>query len=71
MSAEDKMENAADRVAGRGKEAVGAATDNEELRDEGRGQQTEADVKDAGEKVKDAADTVSYTHLTLPTILRV
>jgi len=56
MSAEDKMENAADRVAGRGKEAVGAATDNEELRDEGRGQQTEADVKDAGEKVKDAAD---------------
>jgi uncharacterized protein YjbJ (UPF0337 family) len=37
---------------------VGAATDNEELRDEGRGQQTEADVKDAGEKVKDAADKV-------------
>jgi len=58
MSAEDKMGNAADRVAGRGKEAVGAATDNEELRDEGRGQQTEADVKDAGEKVKDAADKV-------------
>ncbi len=58
MSAEDKMENAADRVAGRGKEAVGAATDNEELRDEGRGQQTEADVKDAGEKVKGAADKV-------------
>jgi uncharacterized protein YjbJ (UPF0337 family) len=58
MSAEYKMENAADRVAGRGKEAVGAATDNEELRDEGRGQQTEADVKDAGEKVKDAADKV-------------
>ena len=43
---------------GRGKEAVGAATDDEELRDEGRGQQTEADVKDAGEKVKDAADKV-------------
>ena len=58
MSAEDKMENAADRVAGRGKEAFGAATDNAELRDEGRGQQTEADVKDAGEKVKDAADKV-------------
>ena len=54
MSAEDKMENAADRVAGRGKEAVGAATDNEELRDEGRGQQTEADVKDAADKVGDA-----------------
>ena len=58
MGADDKMGNAADRLAGRGKEAVGSATDNEELRDEGRGQQTEADVKDAGEKVKDAADKV-------------
>jgi uncharacterized protein YjbJ (UPF0337 family) len=58
MGLEDKMGNAADRVAGRGKEAVGAATDDEELRDEGRGQQTEADVKDAGEQVKDAADKV-------------
>ena len=28
------------------------------LRAEGRGQQTEADVKDAGEKVKDAAGKV-------------
>ena len=58
MGADDKLENAADRLAGRGKEAVGAATDNEEMRDEGRGQQTEADVKDAGEKVKDAAGKV-------------
>jgi uncharacterized protein YjbJ (UPF0337 family) len=58
MGADDKLENATDRLAGRGKEAVGAATDNEQLRDEGRGQQTEADVKDAGETVKDAADKV-------------
>jgi uncharacterized protein YjbJ (UPF0337 family) len=58
MGLDDKISNAADRVAGRGKEAVGAATDDEELRDEGRGQQTEADVKDAGEKVKDAAGKV-------------
>jgi uncharacterized protein YjbJ (UPF0337 family) len=58
MGADDKVENAADRLAGRGKEAAGAATGNEDLRDEGRGQQTEADVKDAGEKVKDAADKV-------------
>jgi uncharacterized protein YjbJ (UPF0337 family) len=58
MGVDDKMGNAADRAVGRGKEAVGAATDDEELRDEGRGQQTEADVKDAGEKVKDAADKV-------------
>ena len=58
MGAEDKVGNEADRLAGRGKEAVGAVTDDEELRDEGRGQQTEADVKDAGEKVKDAAGKV-------------
>ena len=58
MGADDKVGNAADRLAGRGKEALGAATDNEQLRDEGRGQQTEADVKDAGERVKDAADKV-------------
>lgn len=59
MGLDDKLDNAKERVAGRGKEAVGATTDNEELRAEGRGQQTEADVKDAGEQVKDAADKVS------------
>lgn len=58
MGLDDKIGNAADRVTGRGKEAVGAATDDEELRSEGRGQQTEADVKDAGEKVKDAGEKV-------------
>jgi uncharacterized protein YjbJ (UPF0337 family) len=58
MGLEDKVDNAKDRMTGRAKEAAGAATDDEQLRDEGRGQQTEADVKDAGEKVKDAADKV-------------
>jgi uncharacterized protein YjbJ (UPF0337 family) len=54
MGIDDKMDNAADRVTGRGKEVVGAATDDEDLRAEGRGQQTEADMKDAGEQAKDA-----------------
>lgn len=58
MGLDDKLDNAKDRITGRGKEAVGAATDDEDLRAEGKGQQTEADVKDAGEKVKDAADNV-------------
>ena len=58
MGLDDKISNAADKVTGRGKEAVGAATDDEELRNEGKGQQTEADVKNAGEKVKDAAGDV-------------
>ena len=55
MSTEDKIDNAVDRAKGRAKEAAGAATDNDDLRDEGRGQQTESDIKDAGEKAKDAA----------------
>jgi uncharacterized protein YjbJ (UPF0337 family) len=58
MGLDDKADNAADRMAGRGKEVVGAATDDEELRAEGRGQQTEADMKDAGEKAKDAMGKV-------------
>jgi len=58
MGIDDKLDNAGERIAGRGKEAVGAATDNERLRNEGRGQQTEADVKQAGERIKDAADDV-------------
>ena len=58
MGTADKIENAKDRFAGRAKEAAGAATDDEQLRDEGRGEQTEADVKDAGEKVKDAAHKI-------------
>ena len=58
MSTEDKIDNAVDRAKGRAKEAAGAATDNDDLRDEGRGQQTESDIKDAGEKAKDAAGKV-------------
>ncbi len=58
MGLDDKVDNAADRLTGRGKETVGAATDNEDLKAEGRGQQAEADVKDAGEKAKDALGSV-------------
>jgi len=58
MGLDDKLDNAADRLSGRGKEAVGAATDDESLRAEGKGQQSEADIKDAGEKAKDALGDV-------------
>ena len=36
------------------KEAVGKATDNEQLEAEGKGDQVSSDVKSAGEKIKDA-----------------
>jgi len=54
MGIGDKIENAKDELVGKGKEASGKVTDNERLEAEGRAQQAEADVKQAGEKVKDA-----------------
>ena len=54
MGLGDKIENAADRAKGQGKEHLGDATDNEQMEAEGRAEQTGANVKQAGEKVKDA-----------------
>lgn len=54
MGIDDKARNAADKVAGHGKEAVGKITDNEDLEAEGRADQAKADLKQAGEKAKDA-----------------
>ncbi len=49
-----KFHNSTEKLHGQGKEADGDATGNERLRAEGRGQQMKADMKQAGEKVKDA-----------------
>jgi len=54
MSDSNKAENTVDKLAGRAKEGVGRATDDERLESEGRGQQSKSDVKQAGEKIKDA-----------------
>ena len=54
MGLDDKIKNAAEDAAGKTKEGAGKATDDERLETEGRGDQTEADLKQAGEKVKDA-----------------
>lgn len=54
MGLDDKIKNAAQDVAGKGKEATGKATDNERLEAEGQTDQTEASLKKAGENVKDA-----------------
>ena len=48
-----KMENKKDKIVGDMKEKVGDATDNEDLQAEGKTQETKADLRDAGEKVKD------------------
>lgn len=51
---DDKIKNAAEKITGQAKEAYGDATDNDRLRAEGRADQSKADIKDAGENVKDA-----------------
>lgn len=56
MSGADKVKNATEQAVGKGKEAVGKATDNEKLEAEGKVDQVKADLKQAGEKVKDALD---------------
>ena len=53
MGLDDKIQNAAENAQGKAKEAAGKATDNERLEAEGRGDQASADLKQAGEKVKD------------------
>ena len=54
MSATDKIKNAAEGLTGKSKEAAGDATDNPRLEAEGKGDQASSDLKQAGEKVKDA-----------------
>lgn len=54
MGLDDKINNAAEKLGGKGKEAAGEASGDESLRAEGKGDQAKADLKQAGEKVKDA-----------------
>ncbi|ONI67006.1 CsbD family protein [Kribbella sp. ALI-6-A] len=54
MGIGDKMKNAAESAKGKMKERTGDATDNEDLQAEGQVDKTKADLKQAGEKAKDA-----------------
>jgi uncharacterized protein YjbJ (UPF0337 family) len=54
MGLADKAKNAAQDAAGKVKEAVGDATNNEKLEAEGKKDQTAAEAKKTGESVKDA-----------------
>ncbi|HEY6793365.1 MAG TPA: CsbD family protein [Kineosporiaceae bacterium] len=54
MGIEDKIHNETEDLRGKAKEGVGRATDDEELEGQGRVDQAKSDVKQAGEKVKDA-----------------
>lgn len=55
MGIQDDAKNKAEELKGRGKEAAGSLTDDEELKQEGKGDQAVAQGK---QKVADAADAV-------------
>lgn len=54
MSAIDKAKNKAEDVAGKAKEKLGQATGDKDTEAEGHADQAKSDLKQAGEKVKDA-----------------
>jgi len=54
MGIGDKAKHAAEDAVGHVKEGAGKVTDNERLEQEGRADQVKADVKKAGDNVKDA-----------------
>ena len=54
MTARNKLSNKAQYWGGRAKETVGRVTGNRRTEYEGRRDQVKANLKDAGEKVKDA-----------------
>ena len=54
MAAVDKAKNKTQSVKGQVKEKVGEATGNDRLRTKGKTDQAKGNLKQAGEKVKDA-----------------
>jgi len=54
MGMDDKAQNAAEKAKGAVKETTGKVTGDDSLRLEGQADQAKADVKQSGEKVKDA-----------------
>jgi uncharacterized protein YjbJ (UPF0337 family) len=54
MSGIDKIKNKAEELTGKGKESAGEATGDRDLQAEGQADQVSGNLKQAGEKVKDA-----------------
>ncbi|MFW6773275.1 CsbD family protein [Nocardioides sp. CPCC 205120] len=54
MGIADKAKNTVDDLGGKSKEHVGDATNDDELKAEGKKDQTKSSLKQAGENVKDA-----------------
>jgi uncharacterized protein YjbJ (UPF0337 family) len=57
MGLEDKAHNTADTAKGKAKDVVGRVTGNKDLESEGKKDQVVGNLKQAGEKVKDAVSS--------------
>jgi uncharacterized protein YjbJ (UPF0337 family) len=57
MAAVDKAKNTAERAKGKVKETVGKVTGDDKLRAKGKADRMKGNLKQAGEKVKDAFKT--------------
>ncbi len=58
MGLDDKISNKAENLGGKAKEHTGKATGDDELKNEGKGDQASSSLKDGVENVKDAAGNV-------------
>jgi uncharacterized protein YjbJ (UPF0337 family) len=58
MSTSDKVQHVGEKVSGQVKETTGRVTGNEDLEARGMAEKSKADMKQAGEKVADAAKDV-------------
>lgn len=54
MSGTDKLTNKIEELSGKGKQAVGDATDNRDLQAEGKKEETKSNLKQGVENIKDA-----------------
>jgi uncharacterized protein YjbJ (UPF0337 family) len=54
MGLDDKVQNSAEKLGGKAKEGLGAATGDRDMEAEGKGDQTKSNLKQAGENIKDA-----------------
>jgi uncharacterized protein YjbJ (UPF0337 family) len=54
MGGDDKTSNKVEEIQGQAKEKIGSATGDESLERQGERDQSKANLKQAGEKVKDA-----------------
>ena len=62
MATTDDAQNKAEELKGRGKEAVGSLTNNDDLKNEGKGDQAEAEgkqkVSEVADKLKEGVDSI-------------